>query len=379
MVAFIVESPEGVRRLEFDADEVRIGRADDNEIVLENESRCSRAHARIRRTAAGWALEDLDSANGTRMDGLKIRRVVLERGASFAIGETSITFLGSTDDAAPRPPDAEGSPQDPVVTRPLPEVPRYAALRWLGEGAVFRALAARHEPSGEIEVLRVPRARFSDRADFEPWLEQWLADWSRIEEPGLVRLDRLAAGEGAIILRERLAEAGTLADRLQSEGRQELSAVVELGLAVARPLAALHQAGMAHGGLTASCLRLYAEGSPRLSGPGHPPGFRGLVAEAHMASLHLSAPECFTPQGVSGRRSDVYALGGILHQLALGFAPNEGKSLEAIEKSVMKGLYKPPVERRPEMPAPLSDLIVACLKTEPAERPTSATEIQEAL
>ena len=60
-----------VQQHPIEKDVISIGRARDNEIVIENLS-VSRNHARIRREGESFAIADLNSANGTFVNGVKI-------------------------------------------------------------------------------------------------------------------------------------------------------------------------------------------------------------------------------------------------------------------------------------------------------------------
>ena len=71
-----------------------IGRTAGCDIVIP-ESRVSRRHAIIRRTAAGvdeFELVDLDSTNGTFVDGERVTQMVLQRGHKVAIGGRILKF-----------------------------------------------------------------------------------------------------------------------------------------------------------------------------------------------------------------------------------------------------------------------------------------------
>jgi pSer/pThr/pTyr-binding forkhead associated (FHA) protein len=68
-------------------DRLRIGRADENELVL-RDGRVSRSHARIVEADGGFAIEDLGSSNGTYLDGKPIRRARLLAGMKIVVGET---------------------------------------------------------------------------------------------------------------------------------------------------------------------------------------------------------------------------------------------------------------------------------------------------
>ena len=74
-------------------DGMRIGRADDNDVTIPD-GRASRHHARIVAEGDGFAIEDLQSSNGTFVDGVAVRRARLHAGASVVIGETVLEIRG---------------------------------------------------------------------------------------------------------------------------------------------------------------------------------------------------------------------------------------------------------------------------------------------
>ena len=78
---------------------VNIGRADYNDIVLPDES-VSTTHAKLQRREGVWVLIDLDSTNGTFVDGDEVKgEAHLAPGANVRFGEIALVFE-PTDDAA---------------------------------------------------------------------------------------------------------------------------------------------------------------------------------------------------------------------------------------------------------------------------------------
>jgi len=98
----ICEGPEAGRRLDLPASEpeVLVGRSAECAIVIAAPS-VSRKHARLRRESERWVLEDLGSANGTQVNGERVRKpVVLRDGDRVTFGAVQTTFV----DPPPPPP-----------------------------------------------------------------------------------------------------------------------------------------------------------------------------------------------------------------------------------------------------------------------------------
>jgi hypothetical protein len=79
---------------------VSIGREDDNTIQL-NDERVSRFHAKVQCDGGRFILTDLDSTNGTRVNGHPVQMRVLQVGDQVAIGRCLLVF-GSREQIADR-------------------------------------------------------------------------------------------------------------------------------------------------------------------------------------------------------------------------------------------------------------------------------------
>ena len=80
---------------------VTIGRSPraQNDVVLENDGMVSRRHARVELDADGqFTLYDLDTTNGTRVNGRKVDNQTLKSGDEIKIGETRIIFYRDQED-----------------------------------------------------------------------------------------------------------------------------------------------------------------------------------------------------------------------------------------------------------------------------------------
>src|SRR5215471_6401164 len=73
---------------------LRIGRAPDNDIVVSDLS-VSRHHAELRRTASGYQIADLDSHNGTFVNGQQVGSAPLTEGDIVGIGPSTFRLSGT--------------------------------------------------------------------------------------------------------------------------------------------------------------------------------------------------------------------------------------------------------------------------------------------
>src|SRR3974390_1495568 len=84
----------------LDGDRQTIGRKQGNELVLDWDGAVSRYHAELEFVAGCWFVTDLDSANGTWVNGKRIEaKKALRVGDELRIGDTSLWLVGDVSDS----------------------------------------------------------------------------------------------------------------------------------------------------------------------------------------------------------------------------------------------------------------------------------------
>ena len=113
------------QRLPIRTPVVNIGRADYNDLVFGEES-VSASHAKLQRREEVWVLTDLDSTNGTFVDGEQVHgEVPLMPGSTVRFGDVTVLF-DPTDLRGPQP---MGGGTKVVGAISIPETPRMPAVR----------------------------------------------------------------------------------------------------------------------------------------------------------------------------------------------------------------------------------------------------------
>jgi pSer/pThr/pTyr-binding forkhead associated (FHA) protein len=129
------------QRLPIRTPVVNIGRADYNDLVIPDES-ISTAHAKLQRREGVWVVVDLDSTNGTFVDGERVMgEMPVPPGATLRFGDVSLLFEPTDDSVAvqkgggtrllevmkpgaapkpPEPPKPAAAPPKPAAAPPKP-------------------------------------------------------------------------------------------------------------------------------------------------------------------------------------------------------------------------------------------------------------------
>jgi pSer/pThr/pTyr-binding forkhead associated (FHA) protein/tetratricopeptide (TPR) repeat protein len=218
------------REIELAARVLRIGRDSDNDLVLEDDNRgVSRFHAEIRPEGGRYTIADLESRNGTWVDGERVTAAGLSPGSVVTLGPFSLEFRTDPSTAAARDvPESEYTIFDPGVAQqrrdPVPpqqeiSTPYRPAIRnvhdprrrqaflFAGTAVIVAVLIA-------ITLLRTPRS-----ASIPPVSPSSAADLAPTEDP---RSSRAEISQHISAAR-RLLDAGQL-----EAARRELEAVSEI-------------------------------------------------------------------------------------------------------------------------------------------------------
>jgi hypothetical protein len=156
MIKLLVKFAEESRELEFADGAITIGRSSENLIAL-SDKKASRKHAKIEKVDAQYRLIDLESGNGTKVNGQETRTHVLAKGDEIRIGLSTIYVLDldTPAAAAPAPAPAAVPAEAPVAAVAAPAPAAVAA-----PAAPAPAPAA---PAAE-EAAAEPKRRHTRRA-----------------------------------------------------------------------------------------------------------------------------------------------------------------------------------------------------------------------
>jgi len=113
-----------IQEIKLDKPSFTVGRKPDNDIMLDN-STVSGHHCKIYESGGTWFVEDLNSTNGTFVNGKKVFKVGLKNNDSVTIVKYSLKFI-----ADPKTPAAPEAPKPPAPeAKPGAEQPQKASTQ----------------------------------------------------------------------------------------------------------------------------------------------------------------------------------------------------------------------------------------------------------
>jgi eukaryotic-like serine/threonine-protein kinase len=249
-------------------------------------------------------------------------------------------------------------------------------------GEVYRARDTRLDRTVALKVL--PGSLTSDEPSRARFQREAKAI-SALNHPHICALYDLGRTDGIDFLVLELLQGETLAARL-ARGSVPLSQVLRIGSEIADALGAAHRQGIVHRDLKPANVMLTPTGVKLLDfGLAKPaPILPSGVTMAQTADLTahgtiVGTLQYMAPEQVQGleadARTDIFALGAILHEMVTGRRAFEGQGQASLIAKILE--TDPPTVSSlvPIAPPALDELVQRCLAKDPADRWQSAHDL----
>jgi serine/threonine-protein kinase len=247
---------------------------------------------------------------------------------------------------------------------------RFEILGAVGAGGMGIVYRAYDRSVDQVVALKVLHPNLAQDPRLLERFRQEVRLARLITHPAVCRLHDLEEADGLRFLTMELIDGETLAQRLTRDGRADAAEIVRIGRGIAAGLGAAHAVGVLHLDLKPGNVMLGRSGRvvvmdfgvSRLLGPAV-----DSDATAVAGTVAYMAPEQLAGQALDPR-TDVYALGLVLYEMACGEVPLRGDSRG--ETALMRLGEEAPDPRllRPDLPERLRRVIRRCLQRAPEQR-----------
>ncbi|MGW2179414.1 protein kinase domain-containing protein [Streptomyces sp. NPDC001732] len=202
----------------------------------------------------------------------------------------------------------------------------------------------------------------------------------RLSHPGIVTVHDIALdSDGRRFLVMELIDGRDLGKVLETDGPFSVDTALDRAAQVADALGAAHAAGVVHRDLKPSNLMLTAAGTVKILDF----GIAGFLDSAHTLSEPVGSWPYMAPERIDGGsgdgRTDLYALGCVIHELLTGSPPFGDLSGYALLTAHKETVPEPLGTLRADLPAGLGELVAELLAKDPGERPARAEEVRDRL
>ena len=263
---------------------------------------------------------------------------------------------------------------------------RYRIERLLGVGGMGAVYKAQDQELGIAIALKVIRTEVlsnpSVGIDFERRFKQELLLARQVTHQNVLRIHDLGEANGVKYITMPFIEGSDLHSILIS-GRVPFEKVLVMARQMTSGLAAAHEVGIVHRDLKPQNILVDLTGRTYISDFGLAKSYEASAAGLTRPGDFIGTPRYMAPESVEGQptdhRSDLYALGLILYEMASGSTPFPGESALEVLMQRVRISPRPLKEVAPELPPFFSNIVMRCLEKNPNHRYQHAREILQDL
>jgi eukaryotic-like serine/threonine-protein kinase len=270
----------------------------------------------------------------------------------------------------------------------------YRILEPIGQGGMGEVYAAEDTRLHRRIALKVLPRLLAEDPERRLRFEREAQAIAALNHPNIVTIHSVEESDGTPFLTMEMVEGKPLTDVIP-RGGLPLATLLKIAIAISDAIAAAQQRGITHRDLKPANvmvtdegrvkvldfgvaklrdLEIAAAGEDLTRGP-----TRQLTGEGRIiGTIAYMSPEQAEGKPVDSR-SDIFAVGVLLHEMATGDRPFKGDTNVSIISSILKDNPAPVTDLNPGLPADLARIIRRCLAKDAGRRYQTATDLRNDL
>ena len=267
----------------------------------------------------------------------------------------------------------------------------YEILEPIGSGGMGEVYRARDTKLDRQVALKLLREELTTDPRRVKRFEQEARAASALNHPNIVHIYDIGEHEGRPFIAMELVEGRTLRALLDS-GPLPTKTLLDLGTQLAEGLAKAHAAGIVHRDLKPENIVVTEEGLLKIldfglaklvPGPSPEDSEVKTRTKATVEGTILGTVPYMSPEQAAGRpvdfRSDQFALGSILYEMATGRVAFEKETIPQTQAAIIEAEPRPLAELNPQLPGQLTAIVRRCLSKDPQQRYDSTRDLSREL
>lgn len=263
---------------------------------------------------------------------------------------------------------------------------KYQVANLLGSGGMAEVYAGIHPDLGRKVAIKVILPQFATEPNFEERFRREARVVASLRHAHIVQLFDFDVVDGRHFMVMEYLDGGTLKEHLrtlrQQQARMALPEIAALLDAMAGALDYAHRRGAVHRDIKPANILFTAERDPVLTDFGIAKLLEGAAAQLTATGGVVGSPFYMPPEQATGgdvdARSDQYALGVVLYEMATGRVPFQGSTAVAVMTQHLNNTPPSPRALNPALPAALEAVVLKALAKQPDDRFGSCGELAQA-
>ena len=262
----------------------------------------------------------------------------------------------------------------------------YRIVSHLGAGGMGSVYRAHDERLGRDLALKVLLAETMADATARARLIREAQTASSLNHPHIAHVYDVGEDRDHVFIAMELVEGRQLRE-LIPPGGLSVGSLLQYGVQIADALAYAHEHDVIHRDLKSANIMITTEGRAKILDFGlakrlHQDADERVIPDLNLTAsgMVLGTPNYLPPEVLLGEkadaRSDVWALGVVLYEMASGKLPFGGASVAALGGAI---LHEPPTPLSGHVPVGVQAVIARCLVKDPSQRYHNGGEVRAAI
>ena len=256
----------------------------------------------------------------------------------------------------------------------------YEVVSMLGVGGMGQVYQVRNVISNRIEAMKVVLPDLVAEMGLAERFIGEIRTLASFDHPNIAQLHTAFQINNQLVMMMEFVEGFTLEQRAK-QGPIPQGDIINYVQQVLSALSYAHGRGVVHRDIKPANIMVTSQGVVKLMDFGIAKS--NLEKELTLPGTTIGSMYYISPEQARGgtvdARSDIYSVGIVMYELFAGRRPFEADSAYGILNQQCDIAPQPPVEVNQQLPKALSDLILACLAKDPANRFQNAQAVSNAL
>ncbi len=274
----------------------------------------------------------------------------------------------------------------------------YETQALLGAGGMGEVYRARDTRLGRDVAIKILAQHLSAQPELKERFDREARAISSLNHPRICTLHDIGHQNGVDFLVMEYLEGESLAGRL-TRGPLPLRETLKIGMEVCEALEVAHRAGITHRDLKPANIMLTRSGAKLMDfglakAAGQDGGSTNALLLSSAKTMDGGSPlsplttagavigtiQYMSPEQIEGKpadqRSDLFALGAVLYEMATGKRPFDGKSQISVANAILEKTPEPISVFQPVTPPAFDRVVSTCLEKNPDDRFQSARDVR---